>query len=82
MDLFQFFFVACRQQGPCAVGPVIYLLNMDRQDAQDEQDERLWHGKLTGCVFPHPDPRGVPFEWVENLVCLGGPSSSFVCLRG
>ncbi len=40
------------------------------------------HGKLTGCVSLHPTPRGVPFEWVKNIVVLGGPSSSFVCLRG
>jgi hypothetical protein len=45
MDFFPFFFVAYRQQGSGPVDPVIYLLNMD---AQDEQDERLWHGKLTG----------------------------------
>ena len=41
MDLFPFFFVAYRQQGPCPVDPVIYLLNMDTQDAQDNQDGRL-----------------------------------------
>ena len=35
MDLFRFFFVAYRQQGPCPVDQVIYLLNMDAQDAQD-----------------------------------------------
>ena len=38
MDLFRFFFVAYRQQGPGPVDPVIYLLKMD---TQDEQDERL-----------------------------------------
>ena len=41
MDLFQFIFVAYRQHGPCPVDPVIYLLNMDTQDAQDQQDETL-----------------------------------------
>ena len=45
MDFFPFFFVAYRQHGPGPVDPDIYLLNMD---AQDEQDERLLHGKLTG----------------------------------
>ena len=44
MDLFPFFLVAYRQQGPCPVDPVIYLLNMDTPDAQDEQDETLLHG--------------------------------------
>ena len=44
MDLFRFFFVAYRQQGPCPVDPVITLLNIDTQDAQDLQDERLLHG--------------------------------------
>ena len=47
MDLFPFFFVANRQQGPCSVDPVIYQLNMDTQDAQDKQDERLLQRKLT-----------------------------------
>ena len=79
MDLFAFFFVAYRQQGPCPVDPVIYLLNMD---TQDEQDETLLHGKLTRRVFPHPNPRSIPFEWVKNVVFLSGPWSSFVCLRG
>ena len=64
MDLLAFFFVAFRQQGPRPVDPVIYLLNMDTQD------ETLLRGKLTGCVFPHPYPRGVPFEWVKNIVLL------------
>ena len=82
MDLLQSFFVAYRQQGPCPVDPVIDLLNMDTQDAQDLQDERLLHVKLTGCVFPHPNPRGVPFEWVKNIVFLRVSSSSFVCLSG
>ena len=82
MDLFQFFFVAYRQQGPCPVDPVIYQLNMDTQDAQDQQDETLLHGKLTRCVFPRPNPRGVAFEWVKNVVFLSGPSPSFVPLRG
>ena len=43
-----------REQGPCPVKPVFYILNMDRQDGQDKQDETLRHGKLTrsviGCV--------------------------------
>ena len=82
MDLFRFFFVAYRQPGPCPVDPVIYLLNIDTQDAQDLQDEKLLPGKLTGCVFPHPNPRGVPFEWVMNIVFLRVSSWSFVCLRG
>ncbi len=67
MDLFPFFFVAFRQQRPRPVDPVIYLLNMD---TQDEQDETLLRGKLTGCVFPHPNPRGVPFEWGKNIALL------------
>ena len=82
MALFQLFFVAYRQQGLCPVDPVNYLLNIDAQDAQDAQDERMLQGKLTRYVFPHPNPRGVPFEWVNNSVFLGGPSSCFVCLRG
>ena len=79
MDLFPFFFVAFRQQGPRRVDPVIYLLNMD---TQDEQDETLLRGKLTGCVFPHPNPRGVLFEWVKDIVLLRVSSWSFVCLSG
>ena len=37
-------FMAYREQGPCRVKPVFYLLNMDAQDAQDKQHEtlRLW----------------------------------------
>ena len=47
MDIFQFFFVAYRRQRPCPVDPVIYPLNMDTQDAQDKQDERLLQRKQT-----------------------------------
>jgi hypothetical protein len=56
MDLFPFFFVANRQQGPCSVDPGIYQLNMDRQDEQDIEDETLLQKKLTrakrdaGCL--------------------------------
>ena len=38
MDLFRLFFVAYRQQGPCPVDPVVYRLNMDRQDEQDKKN--------------------------------------------
>ena len=51
-------------------------------DKQDKQDETLLRGKLTRCVFPHPNPRGVPFEWVKNNVFLRVSSWSFVPLRG
>ena len=47
MDLLRFFFVAYRQQEPCPVDPVIYLLNMDSQDEQDIEDETLLQKKLT-----------------------------------
>jgi hypothetical protein len=56
MDLFPFFFVAYRQQGSGPVDPVVYLLNMDRQDEQDIEDETLLQKKLTrakrdaGCL--------------------------------
>ncbi len=44
MDLSELFFVACREQGICPVDPVCYMiLNIDIQDAQDKQDERLLH---------------------------------------
>ena len=36
-------FMACREQGPCRAKPVFYLLNMDAQDKQDKQHERLCH---------------------------------------
>ena len=48
-------------EGPCPAKVVFYLLNMDIQDGQDKQQETLLHGKRTGCVFPHPNPRGVPY---------------------
>ena len=38
-------FMACREQGPCRAKPVFYLLNMDAQDGQDKQHERLRHRK-------------------------------------
>ena len=57
---------AYQEPGPCPVKPVFYILNMDTQDRQDNQDEKLVHKKLTGSIF----------EWafVENLSVLRGPS--------
>ena len=43
---------------------------------------RCCAGSGLGCVSPHPNPRGAPFEWVKNLVFLRVSSWSFVCLRG
>ncbi len=36
-------FMACREKGPCRAKSVVYLLNMDAQDKQDKQHERLCH---------------------------------------
>ena len=35
--------MAYREQGPCPVKPVFYILNIDTQDRQDNQDETLLH---------------------------------------
>ena len=35
--------MAYRDQGPCPVKPVFYILNIDTQDRQDKQDEKLLH---------------------------------------
>ena len=40
---------------------------------------KLSHGKRTGCVSPHPNPRAVPIEWVKNISLSWWP---FVVLRG
>ena len=39
--------MACQEQEPCPLNPVfyIYLLNMDTQDGQDNEDETLRHRK-------------------------------------
>ena len=55
-----------REQGPC---PVIWLtasLNIDTQDRQDKQDEKLLHKKLIGSI--------IECAFVENLSVLRGPS--------
>ena len=74
--------MAFREKARVPLNRLVVLGNMDIQDGQDKQHEKLLRGKRIGCVSPHPNPRGVPFEWVKNIVFLRGPSSSFVCLRG
>ena len=59
-------FMAYQEQGPCPVKPVFYLLNMDTQDRQDKQDEKLLHRKLTGSM--------IECAFVRNLRVLRGPS--------
>ena len=44
-------FMACREQGPSRAKPVFYLLNMDAQDRQDKQHERLRHRKQTRSMI-------------------------------
>ena len=43
--------MAYREQGPCRVKPVFYLLNMDTQDRQDKQHETLRHRKRTRSMI-------------------------------
>ena len=57
---------AYQEQGPCPVNAVFYILNMDTQDRQDNQDEKLVHKKLTGSM--------IECAFVENLSVLRGPS--------
>ena len=57
---------AYQEQGPCPVKPVFYILNMDTQDRQDNQDEKLVHKKLIGSI--------IECAFVENLSVLRGPS--------
>ena len=40
-----------RGQGACSVKPVIYLLNIDAQDAQDNKNGTLLRGKRTGSMI-------------------------------
>ncbi len=70
MDLFQSFFVAYRQQGPCPVDPVSQLFNMDTRDAQDIQDETLLHTKLTRCVSLTRTQGAFPLSGSTTLVFL------------
>ena len=42
---------ACREQVPCAVKPVLCRLNMDAQDAQDNQDTTLLHKRPTPAMI-------------------------------
>ena len=56
---------AYQEQGPCPVKPVFYILNMDTQDRQDNQDEKLLHKKLIGSI--------IECAFVENLSVLRGP---------
>ena len=57
---------AYQEQGPCPVNAVFYILNMDTQDRQDNQDEKLLHKKRTGSM--------IECASVENLSVLRGPS--------
>ena len=57
---------AYQEPGPCPVKPVFYILNIDTQDRQDKQDEKLLHKKLTGSI--------IECAFVENLSVLRGPS--------
>ena len=59
--------MAFREQGPCPAKSVFYLLNMDTQDRQDKQNEKLLHRKLTGSI--------IECAFVENLSVLRGPST-------
>ena len=40
-----------REQGPCPAIPVFYLLNIDAQDAQDNQYETLRHERLAPAMI-------------------------------
>ena len=55
-----------QEQGPCPIKPVFYLLNMDTQDRQDKQDEKLLHRKRTRSM--------IQCAFVGNLRVLRGPS--------
>ena len=44
---------ACREQVPCAVKPDLCRLNMDAQDAQDNQDATLLHKRLTPAMVAY-----------------------------
>ena len=52
--------MAYREQGPCPVKLVFYLLNMDIQDGQDKQNETLLRGKRTGSMI------GCSFEVIHG----------------
>ena len=58
--------MAYQEQGPCPVKPVFYLLNVDTQDRQDKQEEKLLLRKLTRSM--------IECAFVENLRVLRGPS--------
>ncbi len=45
--------MACREQGPCRVKPVFYLLKMDAQDAQGNQNGTLPHQRLTPAMIAY-----------------------------
>ena len=53
--------MAHREQGPCSVKPVFYLLNMDTQDRQDKKDETLRQRKRTCAMI------GYVFEVIHQL---------------
>ena len=51
--------MANREQGTCPVNPVYYILNMDAQDRQDNQDETLWHRVRTRLLEVTHEPGSV-----------------------
>ena len=58
--------IPIRSRGHVSLIRLAASLNIDTQDRQDKQDEKLVHKKLTGSIFE--------CAFVENLSVLRGPS--------